>query len=107
MNSRGTLISQRITGDTLPISDTVAMTPTIQPAVAGTHRYREFGWLPERGPKRDVATVTDREDMPLTREIPGEAPKPATGDPTASPDTASARPTPAGPQKCWKTRHGC
>ena len=41
MNSRGTLISHRITGDTLAISDSVAMTPTVQPAAAGTQRYRE------------------------------------------------------------------
>ena len=73
MNSRGTLISQRISGDTLPTRDTVAMTPTVQPAAAGTQRYREFGWLPERGPERRVASVTDREDMPSTREMPGDA----------------------------------
>ena len=36
MNSRGTLISHRITGETLAISDRVAMMPTVQPAAAGT-----------------------------------------------------------------------
>jgi hypothetical protein len=36
MNSRGTLISQRTTGDTLAISDRVAMMPTVQPAAGGT-----------------------------------------------------------------------
>src|SRR6516164_2377195 len=68
MNSRGALITQRNSGDTLPTSDSVAMTPTVQPAAAGTQRYRELDWLPERR----VATVTDREDMPSTRENPGE-----------------------------------
>src|SRR6516225_7321846 len=71
MNSRGPLISHRTTGDTLATSDTVAMMPTVQPNAAGTQRYREFAWLPERG----VATVTDREDIPSTRENPGEAPR--------------------------------
>ena len=52
MNSRGTLISHRIAGDTLASSDTVAMTPTVQPAAAGTQRYRERGRLLERGPER-------------------------------------------------------
>ena len=73
MNSRGALISHRISGETLPISDSVAMTPTIQPAAAGTQRYRELAWLPVRR----VATVTDREDMPLIRENPDEAPRAA------------------------------
>jgi hypothetical protein len=36
MNSRGTLISQRIRGDTLATNDRVAMMPTVQPAAAGT-----------------------------------------------------------------------
>jgi hypothetical protein len=73
------LINQRIRGETLATNETVAMTPTVQPAAAGTHRYREFGWLPETGPKRDVASVTDREDMPSNREIPGEAPEATRG----------------------------
>jgi hypothetical protein len=46
------------------------MTPTVQPAAAGTQRYRELDRLPERA----VASVTDREDIPSTREMPGEAP---------------------------------
>src|SRR5215471_4682726 len=74
MNSRGPLINHRIRGDTLPIKDSVAMTPTVQPAAAGTHRYRELDRLPERGPEAAEARVTDREDKPLTREMPGEAP---------------------------------
>jgi hypothetical protein len=74
MNSRGALINHRIRGDTLPIRDRVAMTPTVQPAAAGTHRYREPDRLPERGPEAADARVTDREDKPLTRQMPGEAP---------------------------------
>ena len=34
-------MSQRSSGDTLASSDSVAMTPTVQPAAAGTQRYRE------------------------------------------------------------------
>ena len=45
MNSRGTRIAHRITGDTLAISDSVAMTPTVQPAAAGTQRSREVDSL--------------------------------------------------------------
>ena len=107
MNSRGTLISQRMRGETLATSDREAMTPTVQPAVAGTHRYREFGWLPERGPKRDVASVTDREDMPLIREIHGEAPRATKSGRPSLADGRNARRTPIRPQKCWKTPHGC
>ena len=59
MNCRGTRISHRITGDTLAISDNVAMTPTVQPAAAGTQRSRELDWL--RG--RDAVRVTDGEDI--------------------------------------------
>jgi hypothetical protein len=59
MNSRGTLMSHRITGETLAISDSVAMTPTVQPAAAGTQRSRVRDWL--RG--RDAVRVTDREDI--------------------------------------------
>ncbi|BBY36752.1 hypothetical protein MMAN_08860 [Mycobacterium mantenii] len=84
MNSRGTLIRYLINGDTLPSSDTVAMTPTVHPAAAGTQRYREFDRPrgPRRGPERGpelgpglgVASVTDREDMPSIREMLAEAP---------------------------------
>ena len=59
MNSRGTLIAHRTTGDTLAISDSVAMTPTVHPAAAGTQRSREVDRL--RG--RDAVSVTDREDI--------------------------------------------
>src|ERR1700744_3978619 len=66
MNSRGTLISHRITGDTLAISDKVAMTPTVQPAAAGPQRSRELGWLR----RRDAVRVTDGEDMRFTYGMP-------------------------------------
>ena len=59
MNSRGTRIAHRITGDTLAISDRVAMTPTVQPAAAGTQRSRELDSI--RG--RDAVRVTDGEDI--------------------------------------------
>jgi hypothetical protein len=66
MNSRGTLISHRITGDTLAISDNVAMTPTVQPLAAGTQRSRERDWL--RG--RDAVRVTDGEDIRFSYGMP-------------------------------------
>src|SRR5581483_3544007 len=59
MNSRGTLMAHRITGDTLAISDSVAMTPTVHPAAAGAQRSREVDRL--RG--RDAVRVTNREDI--------------------------------------------
>ena len=65
MNSRGTLMTHRITGDTLAISDSVAMTPTVQPAAAGTQRSRDFDWL--RG--RDAVRVTDCEDIRSSYEM--------------------------------------
>src|SRR6202020_2706909 len=65
MNSLGTLISHRITGDTLAISDRVAMTPTVQPAAAGTQRSRELDWLR----RRDAVRVTDGEDIRFTYGI--------------------------------------
>jgi hypothetical protein len=68
------LINHRSSGDTLPTKDSVAMTPTVQPAAAGTHRYRELDRLPERGFEAGEARVTDREDKPSTHEMPGEAP---------------------------------
>jgi phage terminase large subunit GpA-like protein len=75
MNSRGTLIKYLTSGDTLPSSDTVAMTPTVHPAAAGTQRYRESdrprGAKPD--PERGDASVTDREDMPSIREKLAEA----------------------------------
>src|ERR1700722_310392 len=66
MNSRGTLISHRITGDTLAISDRVAMTPTVQPAAAGTQRSRELDWLR----RRDAVRVTDGEDIRFSYGMP-------------------------------------
>ena len=59
MNSRGILMTHRITGDRLAISDSVAMMPTVQPVAAGTQRSREVDRL--RG--RDAVSVTDREDI--------------------------------------------
>jgi hypothetical protein len=64
------LINHRINGDTLASNERLAMTPTVQPVAAGTHRYRELDRLPERG----IASVTDREDIPSSRETPDEAP---------------------------------
>ncbi|UHJ58557.1 hypothetical protein LT337_28465 [Mycolicibacterium fortuitum] len=49
-NSRGTWINQRTAGDTLAISDRVAITPTIQPAAAGTQENLDAGWTPVRRP---------------------------------------------------------
>jgi hypothetical protein len=72
MNSRGGLMSHRSSGDTLAISDTVAMTPTVQPAAAGTQCSREFDWLVL---VRVDASVTDRENIPSNREIAGERPR--------------------------------
>jgi len=103
MNSRGALINHRINGDTLASSDRVAMTPTVQPAVAGTQRYRELDRLLERG----VASVTDREDIPSTREIPGEAPRVRTSKYPGLSEWCNASQTPVWPQKCRKTPHGC
>ncbi len=65
MNSRGTLMTHRITGDTLAISDSVAMTPTVHPAAAGTQRSREIDLA--RG--RDAVRVTDREDIRSSWEM--------------------------------------
>jgi hypothetical protein len=56
-NSRGSLMSHRMPGETLAISDRVAMMPTIQPAAAGTHEYREAG--------RVNVAVIGREDIRL------------------------------------------
>src|SRR5436305_11804678 len=66
MNSRGTRMAHRITGDTLAISDRVAMTPMVQPAAAGTQRRREIDSL--RG--RDAVRVTDGEDIRYWYGIP-------------------------------------
>src|SRR3974377_2164629 len=107
MNSRGTLINHRISGETLASSDRVAMTPTVQPAAAGTQRYRELDRLLGWGPERGVASVTDREDIPSTREIPGEAPRVGKSNSPGLPNRCNARQPPARPQKCRKTPHDC
>src|SRR5215207_2227513 len=56
---------QRIVGETLAISDRVAMMPTVHPAAAGTHQY-----LDER---RVKVTVIGRDNMRLTGEMGGTA----------------------------------
>src|ERR1700730_14581039 len=66
MNSRGTRISHRITGETLAVSDKVAMTPPVQPAAAGTQRSRELDWLR----RRDAVRVTDGDDIRFTYGMP-------------------------------------
>ena len=54
---------QRISGDTLAIRDSVAMTPTVQPAAAGTHQNVErFSCL-------TAVRVIGREDMRSDREM--------------------------------------
>ena len=54
-------MSHRSPGETLAINDKVAMTPTVQPAAAGTHEYPEAF--------RVKVTVIGREDMRSGREI--------------------------------------
>ena len=66
-----------------------------------------IGWLPDRGPKRDVASVTDREDMPSSRENPGEAPGNAGSSWPGLSSGGDARRTPVRPRTCRKIRHGC
>src|ERR1700757_454383 len=77
MNSRGPWMSHLSSGEMLASSESVAMTPTIQPAAAGTQRRRELDRprMLEGLPVVGVVSATDREDIPLTREIPGEAPR--------------------------------
>ena len=60
-NSRGSLMTHRMPGETLAIRDKVAMTPTVQPAAAGTHQYRDV--------RRVKVTVIGREDIRLTVEM--------------------------------------
>ncbi|GAS98099.1 uncharacterized protein RMCC_5064 [Mycolicibacterium canariasense] len=66
-NSRGTRITVRTSGETLANNDSVAMTPTIQPATAGTHVNRD------RWPVLDgcgaIVEVIGREDMPSAIEF--------------------------------------
>ena len=50
----------RTSGETLAMSDSVAMTPTSQPAAAGTHRKVEARC------SLGVVSVISREDMPAT-----------------------------------------
>src|SRR5712672_2467764 len=54
-------MSHRMPGETLAISDRVAMVPTVQPAAAGTHEYRVA--------RRGNVTVIGREDIRLNREM--------------------------------------
>ena len=51
----------RMPGETLAISDSVAMIPTVQPAAAGTHEYREAG--------RVNVAVIGREDIRSNLEM--------------------------------------
>src|SRR6516225_5753598 len=51
----------RASGETLAMRDSVAMMPTTQPAVAGTHDNREEG--------RVLVTVISREDKRSGREM--------------------------------------
>jgi len=44
----------------------VAMTPTVQPAAAGTQRSRELDWLR----RRDEVMVTDGEDIRFSYGMP-------------------------------------
>src|SRR6202007_1110569 len=60
-NSRGSLISHRMPGETLAIRDSVAMVPTVQPAAAGTHQYLDV--------RRVEVTVIGREDIRLIQEM--------------------------------------
>src|ERR1700737_794463 len=55
MNSRGTLMIHRTSGETLATNDNVAMIPTVQPARAGTHENRVVG--------RVAVAVITREDI--------------------------------------------
>jgi hypothetical protein len=57
-------MSHRMPGETLAIRDRVAMTPTVQPAAAGTHQYRERARVVD-----GRVTVIGREDMRLTLEM--------------------------------------
>jgi hypothetical protein len=103
------LINHRINGDTLASKERLAMTPTVQPVAAGTHRYRELDRLPERGLEAGEASVTDREDIPSTRGMPDEAPIVVeTSYPRAARDHAgqAAVPVVAHWLKCLKTPDG-
>src|ERR1700712_5459384 len=60
-------MTKRTNGDTLAIRLNVAMTPTPQPAAAGTHQDLERCFL------LTVVTVIGREDMRSTGEM-GESP---------------------------------
>jgi hypothetical protein len=59
-------MTHRITGDILAMSDSVAITPTVHPAAAGTQRSRDV----ERLRGRDAVKVTDREDIRFSYGMP-------------------------------------
>src|ERR1700759_1870811 len=59
-------------GDTLASNDSVAMTPMVQPAAAGTPRYRDFGRLVER-----LTRVIGREDIRCNLGMGGGPTRPA------------------------------
>src|ERR1700712_159675 len=62
-------MTKRISGDTLAMRLRVAMTPTVQPAAAGTHQDLERCFL-------TAVTVIGREDMRSTNEM-GESAHPS------------------------------
>src|SRR5690242_180830 len=62
-------MTQRTRGETLAISDSVAMTPIVQPAAAGTQEKRAVGRVWVR-PVR-LRTVICPEDRPSTWKIDG------------------------------------
>src|SRR5215208_1872582 len=59
---------QRTAGETLAISDRVAMMPTVHPAAAGTHEYLECRRVTVR------LTVIGRDNMRSTGEMVGVLP---------------------------------
>src|ERR1700709_1975607 len=97
-------MAHRINGDTLAIRDSVAMTPTVQPAATGTHQNVERFFL-------TAVRVIGREDIRSTREMGGSAyqtgpvyfsPGPCPGSSGAALDSRNAnwrlfRPSRSGP----------
>ena len=67
MNSRGTRIAHRITGDMLASSDNVAAIPTAQAAAEGTQCNRVFERPRERGTGGTVRVIA-RENKQKSRE---------------------------------------
>src|ERR1700716_1035534 len=57
-------MTHRMPGETLAIRDSVAMMPTVQPAAAGTHQYRDVRRVVD-----GRVTVICREDIRLNLEM--------------------------------------